>query len=563
MARVSKRKKTVDKIGTQTEKIVLKTAIYARLSSDAKDNSSESIETQVHIAEDFINSFNEKSGNVRLEVFDRYMDLGRSGTNFDRDEFSRLMQDIRLGDVKCIVVKDLSRFARNYIEAGNYIERIFPFLGVRFIAVSDGLDTWAEGQERQQLTSEIKNLVNDMYAKDFSKKAKLSHKQRQEQGHYIGGYAPYGYKARMDGGIRRLYPDEKTKGIVVLIFETFIELKSYAGVLNVINGKKINSINVYDKTGEVYYSGNGKYVGWNTMSIRGILTSEVYRGNLALGKRENLKIRDTKGRRVPEEEWIWHYGSHENIVSEELIKETDLVLKEIAERTKSKRKIMPEHGEMENVFAGVIFCGLCGKEMVRNIRCRAHADGSGRILESYSCPKDGNSNKNGCVRPNNLAKLKLLEILVPMIKNEFSLYLSGTDGFSGEIDEVREEKQKQLEQSIRYMKRISHDSKEKLGDLYISMHEKTIDENQYKEMKEAYEEELRMAKEKIAETEAILKETNKHAKQCKRQLRAVMKLNDGEMLDREMVLALIKRIDVFPGRQIEVTFNYSALEGGI
>ena len=195
MARVSKRKKTVDKIGTQTEKIVLKTAIYARLSSDAKDNSSESIETQVHIAEDFINSFNEKSGNVRLEVFDRYMDLGRSGTNFDRDEFSRLMQDIRLGDVKCIVVKDLSRFARNYIEAGNYIERIFPFLGVRFIAVSDGLDTWAEGQERQQLTSEIKNLVNDMYAKDFSKKAKLSHKQRQEQGHYIGGYAPYGYKA--------------------------------------------------------------------------------------------------------------------------------------------------------------------------------------------------------------------------------------------------------------------------------------------------------------------------------------------------------------------------------
>lgn len=563
MARVSKRKKTVGKIETQKERNVLKTAIYARLSSDAKDNSSESIEMQVHIAEDFIKSFNDKGGNVRLEVFDRYMDLGRSGTNFDRDEFSRLMQDIRLGDVKCVVVKDLSRFARNYIETGNYIERIFPFLGVRFISVSDGLDTWAEGQEKQQLTSEIKNLVNDMYAKDFSRKAELSHKQRREQGHYIGGYAPYGYRSIMEDGIRRLYPDDKTKGIVVFIYETFIEVKSYAGVLEAIRERKINSINVYDRTGEVYFSGAGKYVGWNTISVKNVLTSEVYRGNLALGKRENLKIRDTKGKRVPKEEWTWHYGTHENIVSEELIKETDLVLKEIAEQTKAKRKIMPEHGEMENVFAGVIFCGLCGKEMVRNIRCREHADGTGRILESYSCPKDGKSNNNGCTKPNNLAKLKLLDLLVPMIKTEFSLYLSEPAGLLDTVDEVCRERQKQLEQDIRHMERICHDNSEALGNLYISLREKSIDESRYKELKKDREDNLRKAKDIIAEKEAKLKETKKHAKQCKRQLRAMMKLNDGEALDREMVSALIERIDVYPGRQIEVTFNYSAYEGGL
>ena len=156
-----------------------KAGIYARLSSDRDLKKNESVETQIEIAKRYVEDWNQQHGD-KIEIVGEYADLGKTGTNFDRDDFKRLMQDIRLGDINCVIVKDLSRFGRNYLEAGNYIEKIFPFLGVRFIAVADGYDTGTEVNNTKQMASEIKNLVNDMYAKDFSAKAKLSLKQRRE-----------------------------------------------------------------------------------------------------------------------------------------------------------------------------------------------------------------------------------------------------------------------------------------------------------------------------------------------------------------------------------------------
>ena len=182
MGRISKRKAAVESTNVITiPKKIIKVGIYARLSSDADMKKNESIDVQVDIAKSFIEKFN--SNNMdQMEIFDIYQDLGKTGTNFNRDEFTRLMQDIRLRDVNCVIVKDLSRFGRNYLEAGNYIEKIFPFLGVRFIAVADGLDTGTTGNHTGNMATEIKNLVNDMYAKDFSVKAKIHLKQRREEG---------------------------------------------------------------------------------------------------------------------------------------------------------------------------------------------------------------------------------------------------------------------------------------------------------------------------------------------------------------------------------------------
>ena len=170
-----------------------KAGIYARLSADIDEKKNESVEVQIEIARKFIEEWNGQHTD-KIEVSDCYIDLGKTGTNFNRDAFQRLMQDVRMGDINCVIVKDLSRFGRNYLEAGNYIEKIFPFLGVRFIAVADGFDTGADGNETKQMVSEIKNLVNDMYAKDFSVKAKASLAQRRKEGSYVGRPAPYGYK---------------------------------------------------------------------------------------------------------------------------------------------------------------------------------------------------------------------------------------------------------------------------------------------------------------------------------------------------------------------------------
>ncbi len=192
MGRVSKRKASGQQAEARRDERRYKAGIYARLSSDhgckacGQASKNESVEVQVEIAKKFVEEFNgQKNGEV-IDVVECYTDLGKTGSNFEREGFLRLLQDIRLGEINCVIVKDLSRFGRNYLEAGNYIEKIFPFLGVRFIAVADGFDTGKEGNENKQMSTaiavEIKNLVNDMYAKDFSKKAKLHLKQRREEG---------------------------------------------------------------------------------------------------------------------------------------------------------------------------------------------------------------------------------------------------------------------------------------------------------------------------------------------------------------------------------------------
>ena len=565
MGRISKRHAS----GTAAQKTdpvrkVYKTAVYARLSSDADTRKNESIEVQVAIIKDFIRKFNEEHDGERMEVYDVYNDLGKSGTNFERDEFARLMQDIRMREVNCLICKDLSRFGREYMDVGDYIEKIFPFLGVRFIAVSDGFDTGADGNRAKELGFEIKNLTNDMYAKDISAKLKISHRQRRERGHYIGGYAPYGYRTVMEDGVRKLYPNEETRKIVELIYSTFIQVKSYAGVMNELNSRKVNSINVYDRTGEVYYSGQGKYTGWNAVGIKAVLTSEIYRGNLVLGKRENRKLRDTNARWTKEEEWVWHYGTHDRIVPEDTIEKADAVLKEITERMEARKKKMPEHGEVENLFDGVIFCGVCGRAMVRGLHCREHADGTSRILETYGCPKGGRSDNDNCSLPNNLAKLKLMEILVPLMKNEFSLYLSDGKELLAGVDDVADGARKEYEKEIRSLKQRCMGYREKLDSLYLSMWKGEITKEQYPEIRKGTEEQCRKVEEKLAEQEKQLSGLEKKAKQCKRYLRAAIRLNDGETLDREMVQTLIQRIDVFPGRRIEVSFKYSAglMKGG-
>lgn len=247
-----------------------KTGIYARLSADIDDRKNESIEVQIEIARSFIEEWNGKHTD-RMEVVDCYIDLGKTGTNFRRDAFQRMLQEIRTGNIDCVIVKDLSRFGRNYLEAGNYMEKIFPFLGVRFIAVSDGVDTIAEGNETKQMLWEIKNLVNDMYARDFSQKARISHEQRRKEGSYVGGVPPYGYQAVWEGKIRKLIPDENTAQIIRFISEKFLEVESYAMVTDALNERRINPPSVYHKTGEVYCPPDAVYKGWSKSSVERIV----------------------------------------------------------------------------------------------------------------------------------------------------------------------------------------------------------------------------------------------------------------------------------------------------
>ena len=179
MARTSKKnQRALEALAYRQPGKIYHVGIYARLSVDTDERKNESVETQVEIAKGFIDQQKD------MIIYDTYVDLGKTGTNFEREGFERMMRDVRMRKIDCIVVKDLSRFGRNHIETGNYIEKIFPFMGVRFIAVTDNFDSMNISGQNETLSINLKNLVNEMYARDIAVKSKASKRLKWEQGSY-------------------------------------------------------------------------------------------------------------------------------------------------------------------------------------------------------------------------------------------------------------------------------------------------------------------------------------------------------------------------------------------
>ena len=193
MARKSRRQSLIAQKETVTQEKVFKTGLYVRLSiEDVRDRKdSDSIENQTYLLKQFVEE------RPFLQIYSIYTDNGEKGTNFDRPEFNRLMDDVKAGRVNCIVVKDLSRFGRDYLETGNYLEKIFPFLGVRFISINDNYDSFNPENSNEGLIISLKNLLNDVYTKDISKKIISTFRERQSKGEFLGAHVPYGYSSRM------------------------------------------------------------------------------------------------------------------------------------------------------------------------------------------------------------------------------------------------------------------------------------------------------------------------------------------------------------------------------
>ena len=424
-----------------------KAGIYARLSADIDEKKNESVEVQIEIAKKFIEEWNGQHTD-KIEVSDCYIDLGKTGTNFNRDAFQRLMQDVRMGDINCVIVKDLSRFGRNYLEAGNYIEKIFPFLGVRFIAVADGFDTGAGGNETKQMVSEIKNLVNDMYAKDFSVKAKASLAQRRKEGSYVGGPAPYGYKAVWEGKVRRLIPDENTEEIVRYIFQKFIETESYTAVADDLNTRKINPPAVYHKTGEVYCPPDAAYKGWDKSGVERIIKSDTYSGRLVQGK-TSITARDENNRiHKPEDDWVVKEEAHEPLITPEIGKGAAGVRRKLREQTKSHAHPTEGCPIGENIFDKVLYCGVCGRKMTRHSYVKHYADDSKNRMDGYFCMNGGATKTDNCPSSNRISKNALTDILFVLFEKEFDVDLKKQRMYLDTARAIIRHKKQELEQSL-------------------------------------------------------------------------------------------------------------------
>lgn len=556
MGRVSKRT-SAPAVTVKEAKVCYKAGIYARLSSDQDKKKNESVEVQVMIAEKYIEEFN-RQGTGRIEIIDRYIDLGKTGSNFNRDEFQRLMQDIRLGDINCVVVKDLSRFCRNYLEAGNYIEKIFPFLGVRFIAVADGFDTGTKGNDTKQMATEIKNLVNDMYAKDFSVKARQHLKQRRQEGSYVGGPPPYGYIAGWDKKIRKLVPDENTAEIVRYIYKRFIQTESYTAVSDDLNRRKLNPPYVYKKTGEVFFRPEqGEYKGWDKGSVERILKSETYIGKLVQG-RSSITARDEKNRvRKAQEEWVIRENTHEPVVGLTLFEEAAKIRERLKEKTGSHAHPTECYPIGGNIFDSVLYCGVCGRKMTRDSYVKTYADGRKARLDGYFCLNSSQTKVESCPVSNRISKNELADILAPLLKMEFSVYLGKTKKYTEIVKEQLQAAGTEIDAKIRKTERAIAVAKESEQAEYMAYRLGNILQSEYVACKMQLEGKVRDLKQQKEELETERKNLDTVSKKYLAAVRALLRLKSGKELTKEMIESLIQRIYVYPGKRIEVQFSYN------
>jgi DNA invertase Pin-like site-specific DNA recombinase len=289
---------------------VWNTAIYARLSvEDGGNKGSDTLETQLSLLNAYVN---EKE---HLSLFDTYIDNGESGRDFDRPAWSRLMDDIRAGLVDCVCVKDLSRFGRNYIETCEFLEKIFPFMGVRFISANDGYDSEVGGKHSEGLIIALKNLMHDRFLKDVSHKVGQAFQAKKERGEYTGGFAPFGYKLSPNEK-GKLVIDEESAPIIKDIFRWRAEGMGLRGICRRLNEMGIpTGGNLHKKMRENTGDSTEPKSLWWTASVSKLIQSRVYLGHLETGK-----TRQTLGKLtyIPRSEWHITENAHEAIVSEDV-----------------------------------------------------------------------------------------------------------------------------------------------------------------------------------------------------------------------------------------------------
>src|SRR5574344_2837291 len=285
---------------TKTEKKIWKVGIYCRLSSDDGDNAeSDSISNQKEIIEFFL----KKEENI--EIIDCYKDDGFSGTTFNRPDFKRMFNALTNGDINTIIVKDLSRFGRNYIEVGNYIEQIFPLYNVRFIAINDNIDSYKDPKSINNVIVPFKNLLNDEYARDISNKVRSVLDNKKANGQFIGSYAPYGY-LRDSKNKYKFVVDKEAAKVVKKIFNMALNGKSKKDIAIELNSLGISTPRVHKfesgtiKKCEIKESTKR----WDSKKIDEILKNRTYTGDLVQGVRKKVSHKIHKNRRVDNDEWM-------------------------------------------------------------------------------------------------------------------------------------------------------------------------------------------------------------------------------------------------------------------
>ncbi len=529
---------------TVPQQRVYKTGGYVRLSvEDSGKPGADTIEAQKELVLEYIET------QPDMEFCGLYCDNGRTGTNFQRPEFERLMDDVRAGKIDCIVVKDLSRFGRNYKETGQYLEQIFPFLDVRFVAVNDSFDTLTAERSQDGYIVPLKNIMNEVYSRDISRNVSSALQTKQRNGEFIGAWAPYGYR-KCPSDKHKIEPDPSTAPIVRDIFRLRAGGMSFNKIAKHLNDSGVPTPAQYKRqTGEIQ---TDRYVNarWNIFTLKNILESEVYIGNLVQGRKISGLCQGQKQRRTSKEEWIIVKNTHEPLVDRETFRQVQELAQKASETYKKTLGKYDHLDPMPNILRGLVFCADCGKPLTRYKQV-THGK---HLYYTYICPTH-HADSTACPRKY-LYETKLKEVLWGTLRREIQLAEN-----VGKLVKVYEhspailESKSALEQELRKASQALERYKTLHDSLYENYVDGLMDEWEYTEMKRQYRSQMEQAQARLDELE---QQKASRARQTTRNLwlTACSHFADETGLTEEITHALIQRVEVDASGYISITLRY-------
>ena len=512
---------------------------YIRLSKEdlkkGKDDSN-SVKNQRDLLNDFYQKHIEE-----FESVSEYVDDGHTGTDANRENFQRLLADVMSGKINCVVVKDLSRFARNYSDAGSLIDNLFVQMGVRFISLAENVDSFTNPDSVSNIIVPITNVMNDNYCYQTSKKIRQVFDYKRRNGQYIGAFAPYGY-IKHPKDKHKLIVDPDAAETVKLIFSLFLQGTSKRAIALHLNEHGVPSPSAYKLLKGLPVSTRGyDEPMWGGRMIHAILTNPTYTGDLAQGRSRVKSYKVHQIETVPREEWVEVAGTHEAIINYETFDKVQALLKRDTRTSPEGRKV--------HLFSGFLKCADCGRAVTRCVSKNNHV--------YYACSTYKNRSRTACTMHS--IKHERLEAAVLFgIQYQVHLAVSYSEAIarinsaptkksqSFRLDELITTKEKELVKITRYKQSLYQDWKD--GE---------ITQQDYRSMKADYERQVEALSDVLERLTAERAELANGVDNEHPALVAFMKYQNIDKLTREALIDLVDHIKVYENGNISVKCKFA------
>lgn len=516
--------------------------MYIRLSrEDGDKQESESIGNQRKILQRYVKENN-------LCLVKEYVDDGISGTTFDRPSFNQLLQDIENKTIDMVITKDLSRLGRDYIKTGFYLEDYFPKNNIRYVAITDGIDTYIDSTNND--ITPFKAIMNDMYAKDISKKIRSVLKEKQKQGEYMCSIPAYGYK-RHPTIKNKLIVDEQVRDIVGKIFDMYSNGHGSVEIVNFLNNNKYLSPTGYRKTGLVLDENKTNY-NWNEVTLCNMLKNEVYIGNTVQNKRSIISYKVKKFRTVDKEEHIRVENTHEAIIDRDTFDKVQCIIEKRGTNTKLK---------YDYLLRGLLYCYHCKRKLQIVLK-----KNSKRNSKSHPYITCSDAKERGCY-PLNINYEKFEKHIIYIVKKIAQIYAdkeifySIYEKYQNKTLDIREGYKKKIEQIDKSIFDINNNLDKMYMDKlrgilqeedYIRVSQKlSLERTKLNEQKQELEQKLIVTEDKI--------ESKIHTKEEKELDELIENFLKFEKTDKMFLYRLINKIEIDKDKNIYIYFNFSKL----